>query len=119
MTDRPLAMLGPAGSKDLTDMDSPTWRCVSHLGHHVRWPVLTRPNRRERKGVARPVGVDVAGLLSALGRQCLACHIARSDTLKCQIAAWEDWRNACRVVWQFTTHDAQDKLRSLYPPLLP
>jgi hypothetical protein len=66
------------------------------------------------------VGVDVAGLLSALGRQCLARHIARSDTLKRQIAAWEDWRNACptRVLWQFTTHDAQVKLRSLYPSLL-
>ena len=33
--------------------------------------------------------------LSALGRQWLARRIARADTLKRQIAAWEDRRNAC------------------------
>ncbi len=55
--------------------------------------------------------------LSALGRQCLSRRIARADTLKRQIAAWEDRRNACttRVQWQFTTEDARTKLRSLYP----
>ncbi len=43
--------------------------------------------------------------LSALGRQCLARRIARQDTLKRQIAAWEDRPNAysARVQWQFTT----------------
>jgi DDE superfamily endonuclease len=55
--------------------------------------------------------------LSALGRQCLSRRIARQETLKRQIAAWEDSRNACtaRVQWQFTTEDARIKLRSLYP----
>ena len=55
--------------------------------------------------------------LSALGRQCLSRRIARQDTLKRQIAAWEDRRNACSatVQWQFTTDDARIKLRSLYP----
>ena len=59
--------------------------------------------------------------LSALGRQCLSRRIARQDTLKRQIAAWEDTRNACttRVHWQFTTQDARIKLRSLYPSLQP
>ena len=59
--------------------------------------------------------------LSALGRQCLSRRIARADTLKHQIAAWEDRRNACptRVLWQFTTQDARVKLRSLYPSLQP
>jgi len=59
--------------------------------------------------------------LSALGRQWLARRIARADTLKRQIAAWEDRRNACttRVQWQFTTRDAHIKLRSLYPSLQP
>jgi hypothetical protein len=59
--------------------------------------------------------------LSALGRQCLSRRIARADTLKRQIAAWEDQRNACatRVQWQFTTADARIKIRSLYPSLQP
>src|SRR5215217_6654883 len=59
--------------------------------------------------------------LSALGRQCLSRRIARADTLKHQVAAWEMERNAgsVRVQWQFTTHDARVKLRSLYPSLQP
>jgi len=32
--------------------------------------------------------------LSALGRQCLSRRIAHQDTLKRQIAAWKDRRNA-------------------------
>ncbi len=59
--------------------------------------------------------------LSALARQCLARRIAHQDTLRRQIAAWEDRRNACtaRVEWQFTTQDARVKLRSLDPSLQP
>jgi hypothetical protein len=55
--------------------------------------------------------------LSALGRQCLSRRIARANTLKRQITAWEESRNAgsARVQWQFTTQDARVKLRSLYP----
>ena len=55
--------------------------------------------------------------LSALARQCLSRRIARADTLKRQIATWEEDRNASttRVQWQFTTQDARIKLRSLYP----
>ena len=55
--------------------------------------------------------------LSALGRQCVSRRIARADTLKRQITAWEKDRNvgSARVQWQFTTADARVKLRSLYP----
>ena len=55
--------------------------------------------------------------LSALGRQCLSRRIAHQDTLKRQIAGWEEKRNAPapRITWQFTTQDARVKLRSLYP----
>ncbi len=57
--------------------------------------------------------------LSALARQCLSRRIARADTLKRQIAAWEERRNACptRVLSQFTTQDARIELKSLYPSL--
>jgi hypothetical protein len=59
--------------------------------------------------------------LSALGRQCLSRRIARADTLKRQITAWETERNtrSARVQWQFTTEEARIKLRSLYPPTQP
>ena len=57
--------------------------------------------------------------LSAMGRQCLSRRIARADTPKRQIAAWETERNASttRVQWQFTTADARTKLRNLYPSI--
>jgi hypothetical protein len=59
--------------------------------------------------------------LSALGRQCLSRRIAHQDTLKRQIAGWEEKRNAARpqIKWQFTTQNARTKLRSLYPSLQP
>jgi len=55
--------------------------------------------------------------LSALGRQCLSRRIAHQDTLRRQIAGWEEKRNAARpqITWQFTTQNARTKLRSLYP----
>jgi transposase len=55
--------------------------------------------------------------LSVLARQCLSRRIAHQDTLKRQIAGWEERRNAARpqIKWQFTTQDARIKLRSLYP----
>jgi transposase len=55
--------------------------------------------------------------LSVLARQCLSRPIAHQDTLKRQIAGWEERRNAARpqIKWQFTTQDARIKLRSLYP----
>ena len=72
---------------------------INHTPMHVSWL-----NRAEIE-------------LSALGRPCLSSRIARADTLKRQIAAWEAERNASttRVQWQFTTADARTKLRSLYP----
>jgi hypothetical protein len=55
--------------------------------------------------------------LSALARQCLARRIAQADTLKRQITAWQEKRNAAApaIKWQFKTQDARIKLRSLYP----
>ena len=55
--------------------------------------------------------------LSALGRQCLARRIAQLDTLRAQVAPWEDQRNAAQtgINWHFTTDQARIRLRSLYP----
>jgi hypothetical protein len=55
--------------------------------------------------------------LSTLTKQCLNRRIPDQDTLRAEVAAWEQSRNAarCRVDWQFTTHDARIKLKRLYP----
>lgn len=57
--------------------------------------------------------------LSTLTKQCLNRRIQDQDTLRAEVAAWEQSRNTarCRVDWQFTTHDARIKLKRLYPSL--
>jgi DDE superfamily endonuclease len=54
---------------------------------------------------------------SALGRQCLARRIAKSETLSRHIAAWENQRNTtqAKIIWHFTTDQARNKLRSPHP----
>ena len=55
--------------------------------------------------------------LSVLARQCLDRRIPDAETLKREVASWEQRRNAAAVKadWQFTTADARIKLRKLYP----
>jgi hypothetical protein len=55
--------------------------------------------------------------LSVLSRQCLDRRIPDKETLRTEIAAWEERRNrSCNAIkWRFTTQDARIKLRHLYP----
>lgn len=55
--------------------------------------------------------------LSVLMGQCLDRRIGNAKTLKQEIGAWEEERNASRatVQWRFTSRDARHKLRNLYP----
>jgi hypothetical protein len=57
--------------------------------------------------------------LSALQRQCLDQRISDQETLRKEIAAWEDRRNAqeVKVHWRFTTADARIRLRRRYPSI--
>ena len=57
--------------------------------------------------------------LAALGRGCLAQHIAQQDTLRRRGAAWKGQRNSvqAKIIWQFTTSQARIKLKSLYPSI--
>lgn len=59
--------------------------------------------------------------LSVLARQCLEERMQSKETLRREVAAWQEKRNhhACRVNWQFTTADARIKLKHLYPSFLP
>jgi hypothetical protein len=54
---------------------------------------------------------------SVLGRQCLGQRLGDGDILVAEIQAWEQRRNGQRatVQWQFTTTQARDKLKKLYP----
>ena len=59
--------------------------------------------------------------LSHLSRQCLDRRIPDKETIKKEVAAWNQRRNeeACVVHWQFTATDARIKLKRLYPILSP
>lgn len=54
---------------------------------------------------------------SVLNGQCLDRRIPDTETLKNQIAAWQQTRNEQKigVDWQFTTEKAREKLKRLYP----
>lgn len=57
--------------------------------------------------------------LSALSRQCLSRRLPSIEAVAGEVAAWQAARNAQlgRVDWQFTTADARNKLKRLYPSL--
>jgi hypothetical protein len=54
---------------------------------------------------------------SVLVRQCLGQRLADTATLRREVGAWEESRNAAgsRIDWRFTTEDARIKLKHLYP----
>jgi transposase len=55
--------------------------------------------------------------LSVLSRQCLDRRVPDLATLRAEVAAWQERRNASggTIIWRFTTADARIKLRRLYP----
>jgi hypothetical protein len=57
--------------------------------------------------------------LSVLKGQCLNRRIAEVETMRAEVAAWQNHRNngTKRINWQFTTADARIKLSRLYPKL--
>jgi hypothetical protein len=56
---------------------------------------------------------------SALQRQCLDQRIPDQETLRTEVAAWEEQRNGhgVKVNWRFTTADARIRLKRLYPSI--
>jgi hypothetical protein len=57
--------------------------------------------------------------LSVLARQCLARRWPNLDSLRTEVAAWVQTRNAdtTRIDWRFTSPDARIKLKHLYPAI--
>ena len=55
--------------------------------------------------------------LSILQRQCLNRRIGDEETLKREVAAWEQQRNKTKetIDWRFSITDAREKLKRLYP----
>ena len=58
--------------------------------------------------------------LGVLSRQCLSRRTSDEQTLKREVAAYEQRRNEARATinWRFTSFDARLKLKRLYPALL-
>jgi len=58
--------------------------------------------------------------LSVLSGQCLSRRIADDWTLRFEIAAWENARNArkAQIRWKFTTDDARKVFKQYYPTSL-
>jgi transposase len=54
---------------------------------------------------------------SVLANQCVGRRIGDEKTLRSEIAAWEGERNERKatVNWRFTTEDAREKLKRIYP----
>ncbi len=59
--------------------------------------------------------------LSVLATQCLAERMGSRECVETQVAAWEAARNAAsvKVDWRFTTEQARNRLKRLYPLMLP
>lgn len=57
--------------------------------------------------------------LSVLARQCLGRRLPDIETLRREVDAWQAERNrlGASVDWRFTTADAREKLRKLYPSI--
>jgi hypothetical protein len=55
--------------------------------------------------------------IAVLSAQCLDQRIPDLETLRTEVAAWEEARNrtATRIDWRFTTEDARIRLKRLYP----
>ena len=59
--------------------------------------------------------------LSVLATQCLAERMGSRECVETQVAAWEAARNTAsvKVDWRFTTEQARNRLKRLYPLRLP
>jgi transposase len=57
--------------------------------------------------------------LSVLSRQCLDRRVPDFESLRAEVAAWQERRDETggEIEWRFTTEDARIKLKRLYPSL--
>ena len=55
--------------------------------------------------------------IGVLHSQCLDRRIDDKQTIRAEIAAWQQRRNAegAQIQWMFTTEKAREKLRKAYP----
>jgi hypothetical protein len=62
--------------------------------------------------------LDMAEIeFAVLANQCLDRRLGKVQTVKAEVAAWEEKRNAAQTTinWRFTVQDARQKLDYLYP----
>jgi Homeodomain-like domain len=81
---------------------------------HTSVPTVARIRKRFMQGQVEEAITEIE--LSSLGRQCLNRRIPNADTLRQEVAAWEQVRNEQHATgsWHFTTADARRKLERFY-----
>ena len=82
------------------------------------WRRTRDPNAAGR--ILQHVGRGVAEIeLSLLSRQCLKPRVPDAETLRREVDAWQQARNAdqARIHWTFRLENARKKLKRLYPSL--
>ena len=120
--------------KSLLDQDYPDAELVilvcDNLNTHTRGSLYEAFDPAEAKRLADRLDIrytpkhgswlNVAEIeLSVMTKQCLSRRIADVRTLRREVAAWANQRNAAQtgVDWHFTTRDARTKLKRLYPQI--
>jgi len=117
--------------KELVDEDFPDKKVIlvmDNLNTHKLGSLYATFEPEEARRIAERLEIhytpkhgswlDMAEIeIGVLSRQCLNRRIPDQETLRAEIAAWQESRNqkvTC-VNWRFTTEDARVKLKSLYP----
>ncbi len=119
--------------KELVDEDFPDKKVIlvmDNLNTHKLSSLYATFEPEEARRIAERLEIhytpkhgswlDMAEIeIGVLSRQCLNRRIPDQETLRAEIAAWQEQRNheAICVNWRFTTKDARVKLRSLYPSI--
>ena len=119
--------------KQLADEDFPGKRIVlvmDNLNTHAIGSLYAAFEPAEARRIARRLEIhytprhgswlNMAEIeIGAMARQCLDRRIPDRDSLRREVAAWQERRNrdSVRVDWRFTTDDARIRLKSLYPSI--
>ena len=119
--------------KQLADEDFPGKRIVlvmDNLNTHAPGSLYAAFEPAEARRTARRLEIhytprhgswlNMAEIeIGAMARQCLDRRIPDRDSLRREVAAWQERRNrdSVRVDWRFTTDDARIRLKSLYPSI--
>lgn len=101
---------------------------LDNLSTHTPWALYNAFPAEEARRIARRLEfrhtpkhgswLNMAEIeLSVLSRQCLDRRLPDMHTVRREVGAWEEQRNQLNatVTWRFTTPQARERLKRLYP----